>query len=48
MIYTIYYHHCKYRVKTAQLYRLKSEQLTDVKIPFPLMYASFLFPGKVG
>ncbi|MBK5196308.1 MAG: hypothetical protein JJE08_09845 [Proteiniphilum sp.] len=39
---------CKYRVKTAQLYRLKSEQLTDVKIPFPLMYASFLFPGKVG
>ena len=48
MLKAFYIVYCKYRVKTAQLYRLKSEQLTDVKIPFPLMYASFLFPGKVG
>jgi hypothetical protein len=31
---------CKYRVKIAQVHRLKSEQLCDVKIPFPLIYAS--------
>ena len=31
---------CKYRVKIAQVHRLKSEQLSDVKIPFPSIYAS--------
>jgi activator of HSP90 ATPase len=31
---------CKYRLKSAQVHRLKSEQLSDVKIPFPLIYAS--------
>jgi len=31
---------CKYRVKIAQVHRLKSEQLSDVKIPFPLICAS--------
>ena len=31
---------CKYQVKIAQVHRLKSEQLSDVKIPFPSIYAS--------
>jgi len=39
---------CKYRVKIAQLYRLKSEQLIDVKVSFSLMNTSYLLQGKAG
>ncbi len=39
---------CKYRVKIAQVHRLKTAQLSDVKISFLLMYASSFLPGKEG
>lgn len=39
---------CKYRLKTAQVHQLKTAQLSDVKVSFPLMYANSFFPGKEG
>ena len=38
--------YCKYRVKIAQLYRLKTAQLWDVKLHLPLMFPSTFLPGK--
>ena len=39
---------CKYRVKIAQVHRLKTAQLSDVKVSFPLTYANSFLPGKEG